>query len=131
MDKKLKISLVLFLFSFVFVSFTLLLDKKNRLAETAKPAAATSSLTLFVGDGCPHCEEVEKYLADNKIAAKVPYSQKEIYNNEQNRNELLQVVKNCGLDESTVGIPFLKNGSECIEGTEQIINFFKAKANEK
>jgi hypothetical protein len=128
MDKKLKISLFFFLFSFVFVSFALFQDKNNRKIEKSHPTDNNSKIILFYGDGCPHCEEVEKFIKDRGIEEKVSFFKKEIYHNEQNKNELLQVVKNCGLDVNTVGIPFLQNGTECLLGQEKILEFFKQKS---
>lgn len=131
MDKKLKISLILFLFSFVFVSFALYKDKRNRQLEDESQTNSSSALVFYYGDECPHCKTVEEYMAQNKISDKLSFEKKEIFHNEKNKNELIAVAKSCGLIGDSVGVPFLKNGSECLMGPEKIIDFFKQKINEK
>ena len=82
-----------------------------------------NELTLFYGEGCPHCAIVETYLKENPL--KFNLKQKEIYYNEANQKELAFRAKACGLKDDKIGIPFLWTGSNCIIGDQPIINYFK------
>jgi glutaredoxin-related protein len=102
------------------------------LINTPNPTNATSTnsnnpsqneLTLFYGEGCPHCAIVEDYLKENPL--KFNLKQKEIYYNEANQKELAFLAKTCGLKDDKIGIPFLWTGSNCIIGDQPIINYFK------
>jgi len=84
-----------------------------------------TGIILFYGDGCPHCENVDKYIADNGIADKVTFTKKEVFNDEANGELLVNIAKQCKIDTSAVGVPFLWSGERCISGDEDVINFFK------
>ncbi|HBH46903.1 MAG: hypothetical protein A2445_05825 [Candidatus Jacksonbacteria bacterium RIFOXYC2_FULL_44_29] len=96
-------------------------------------AAVTWSLTqknqdgliLYYGDGCSHCANVEKFLADNAIEQKVQVQKKEVYQNQKNAQELGQRAAKCGLPSDNVGIPVLWDGTNCLVGDQDIINFFQ------
>ena len=86
------------------------------------------SMILFFGDTCPHCKNVEKYIADNNVRNKLKFQELEVYNNQANAQLLTQTAQKCGLDVSNgVGVPLFFDGQTCIEGDEPIINFFKTK----
>ena len=42
-------------------------------------AKEESLIILYVGDGCPHCEKVEKFIKENQVDSNVLYIQKEVY----------------------------------------------------
>ena len=70
---------------------------------------------------------VKKYIEDNKIENKISFTQKEIYNNQANTEELKQIAITCEISINSIGVPFLWNGSKCFMGDQDIINFFKSK----
>ena len=82
---------------------------------------------LYVGDGCPHCAIVEQYIKDNNIDAKLTIVQKEVWHNEQNNAELLQVGAMCGLKGDNLGIPLLYAEGNCYDGDQPVINFIKSR----
>ena len=95
----------------------------------ATPTALPAGIVFFYGDGCPHCKNVEDYVAQNKIADKVKFTSLEVYNNKGNAALLANVAIGCKLDVSNgVGIPLLYDGKNCVQGDVDVINFFKTQA---
>lgn len=84
--------------------------------------------TLFYGDTCPHCQNVEDYLQANDVRAKLKFKELEVYNNQTNAQLLAKRAQQCGLDISQgVGVPFFFDGRACVSGDTDIINYFATK----
>ena len=128
MIKKFLILTLFLSVSFLTAGCDLKLDNLGDSSAVSSPATAASSsgLILFYSNSCPHCQNVEKYMGDNKIPDKLSISQKEI-SDKAAASLLLEKAKVCGLNMDSVGVPFLWNGSQCLVGDEDIINFFKSK----
>jgi glutaredoxin len=97
-------------------------------ASESKNAVATPVSTdtiFFYGQECPHCQDVEKFVADNKIADQVKFDSLEVWHNNANRDVFLQKVKECGIVEDKAGVPFLYAKGQCIMGTPDVEAFFK------
>ena len=99
------------------------------VANQENQPVATSAIILFYGNGCPHCALVEQFVAENDIQSKVPFTQKEVYYDRQNANEMALKAAACGMATDSIGVPFLWTGSSCIIGDQPVIDFFKQKAN--
>jgi len=83
------------------------------------------AMILFYGDGCPHCEIVDEYIANNNVKDKYQFQKLEIFNNKQNAQLMAQKTRQCGLDTSQgMGVPFFFDGQNCYLGDQDIINFF-------
>jgi len=97
-------------------------------SQKASPqsTATSSPLILFYSTKCQHCQNVEKYMSDNKITEEITVEQKEI-SDKANAQVLLEKAQICNLDTNNIGVPFLWTGSTCLIGDEDIINFFKTK----
>ncbi|MFA6973322.1 MAG: hypothetical protein WC238_01100 [Parcubacteria group bacterium] len=91
-------------------------------------ATVTADTILFYGEECPHCKDVDKFLADNKIADKVRYDSVEVWHNKDNAALMLQKAKECGLAEDAVGVPFAWSEGKCFIGTPDVEALFKEKA---
>jgi len=130
MNKKVSIPAIIFLIISVIGIMALANDTKTSPKPTDN-VANDSEIILFYGDGCPHCALVEKFVAENDIEAKVPFTKKEVYYSKQNANELAEKAKVCGMPTDSIGVPFLWDGSKCLVGDQPIIDFFKQKANEQ
>jgi glutaredoxin len=85
-------------------------------------------IILFYGDGCPHCAIVEEFIKENKIDVKISFSKKEVYYNKENSSLLIEKAKICNFDTNSIGIPFLWDGTRCLVGDQDIIEFLKLKA---
>ena len=123
MKNKIIIPTILFVVVLFFSIFALTQGKATN--------QTTEQIILFYGDGCPHCALVEQYVAANNVAAKVPFVKKEVYYNNKNAEELAAKAKTCGLPTDSIGVPFLWDGSKCLVGDQDIIEFFKERMNRK
>jgi hypothetical protein len=89
--------------------------------------ASQADLIFFWGQGCPHCENVMKYINDNKAETKVKISYKEVYNDKTNQQLLTDTVKNCPeIDTSQgIGVPlgFVRASQKCLYGDQPIIDW--------
>lgn len=103
-------------------------NKEKQVAVEKIETLKDGEPILYYGDTCPHCKEVEEWLKTNKVADKVKFSQKEVWNNRQNAAELAEVAKSCGLDVSSIGVPFLYAENKCLVGTPDIEKYFSEKA---
>ena len=149
MNKKLITISSIFVIIVFFSIFIISSNKNGTLAENEKASGVqTNTLTnegtplpenvaknvnnpdiiLFYGGGCPHCALVEEYVNQNGIEAKVPFTKKEVYYNQNNAKELESKAKACGMSTDSIGVPFLWDGSKCLVGDQDIIEFFKLKA---
>jgi glutaredoxin len=123
-----KILLVLLLIV-VFVFLYNLTSKPNPASPVVDDQKA--DLILFVGNGCPHCKIVEDFIATNKIDTKISISTKEVYYNEANKNQMVEIAKSCpNIDTSQgIGVPlaFIKELKSCLQGDTPIIDYLKTK----
>ncbi|MEI6596740.1 MAG: hypothetical protein WCL13_00820 [bacterium] len=129
MNKKIIIPTILFVAIFFFSFFALSGEGDKNQKPTGNTAEEQSQITLFYGDGCPHCKIVEDYIKQNQIAIKISFAQKEVYSNQANSMELEAKAKICGLPANSIGVPLLFDGEKCFIGDQDIINFFKQKTN--
>ncbi len=93
-----------------------------------KPAAETSKLptgpvTVYVGQGCPHCVRVEARALETGMDKKIPVIFKEVFNDQDNAEEFMGIAKQCGLDVNNLGVPVMWDGAKCTEGEPDIIKF--------
>ena len=142
MNKKFIVSLILFLAVTIFAVFALANNQKelvNPVMMTGQNPVQQSDgdanheangIVLYYGDGCPHCALVEEFVTENNIEAEVSFTKKEVYYNKQNASELAEKAMTCGMPTDSIGVPFLWDGSECLVGDQDIIEFFKSKINE-
>ena len=96
--------------------------------KNAPQTAVTSDIIFFYGQECPHCKDVEKFLADNDVASKVKFDSLEVWHNTANSNLLLQKAEECGISKDKAGVPFLYAKGKCYVGTPDVENFFKQEA---
>jgi glutaredoxin-related protein len=86
----------------------------------------TTGTILFYGRECPHCKNVDDFIAANKIDQKVSFTNSEVWHNKANAQLLSQKAQICGITTDTVGVPFLYDGNnKCLIGEVDVINFFK------
>jgi len=84
-----------------------------------------SGMILFYSLSCPHCQNVEQYINDNKVTEKYQFARLEISQNQKNSAKLIARAKACGLETQGLGVPFLWTGEKCLMGDTEIIDFFK------
>lgn len=132
MKNKIIFPTILFIAVLIFSFFALSQEKDNIQTQTSKPInQQASEIILFYGNGCPHCALVDEYVSQNGVEAKVPFVKKEVYYNKQNADDLASKAKICGVPTDSIGVPFLWDGSRCLVGDQDIIEFFKSKTIEQ
>lgn len=103
----------------VFVSYV-----NRRAPQLASTDTATSSMILFYGNSCPHCQKVEAYLDQTPGASALPLSRLEVYSDKNNAEIMVEKARICGLDLNNLGVPLLWTGERCLEGDQPIEDFF-------
>lgn len=61
----------------------------------------------YYWNSCPHCEEVSLYIENEDISEKINIIKKEVYDNSENRKELLWLWETLWLALSDIWVPFL------------------------
>lgn len=130
MNKKILLFIGLILILGVSVAFLKTKKTKNNESSPPNNEKKNEELILFYGEGCPHCEKVEKFIEENKIDKKISLEKKEVYNNDNNGKELGEKAVSCGMDTDRIGLPFLWDGKKCLMGDTDIIDYLKNKASE-
>jgi len=110
---------------------TVSVDAEVEIDPVVKPVLTPTptDIILFYGDGCPHCVRVEEFIESNQIKEKISFSQKEVYNDRKNSDELMDKARICGISINSIGVPFLWDGTKCFVGYQDVIEFFKLKIN--
>jgi len=81
-------------------------------------------LVFFWGAGCPHCENVEKFLSDSSgLEEKIKLKKIEVFNDVAGQKIFLEKVKECNL--KTAGVPILYKDGKCTQGDAPIIEELK------
>jgi glutaredoxin len=102
-------------------------NSEKQAKQQKVEALQKSEPILYYGSTCSHCQELEAWLATNQIEEKIPLTQKEVYNNQQNAMELNEVAALCGFDAQSIPVPFLYAENQCLTGSLDIIQYFGAK----
>ena len=122
MQKKYTLPLIIALSALILGAGIFLFNKKTAMAPT------NPTITLFVSDTCPHCKNVEDFIAENKITEKISFDTKEVSKNPLNIKAFSAKGKLCNIKSADLGVPLLWDGEKCFSGDQEIINFFKEKA---
>ena len=85
--------------------------------------------TYFYWDWCSHCFEVSKFFQKNEIENKYNIEKKEVYSNNENREELLKKGKSFWLWLNSIWLPFMIDNinNNYYSWSEWIIGFFEEK----
>lgn len=101
---------------------------------TSKDVSQKSNLPIsnpdvivFWGTGCPHCENVKKFIKDKKLDAKIKIELSEVWGNTKNQDLMVKTIKeNCQEIDISKGLPvpmgFFVKDKKCEIG-DQPINF--------
>ena len=98
-------------------------EKPTIKTTATSPQIPKGPVTIYTGQGCPHCARVELRAAETGMDKKIPIIFKEVFNDQANAEEFLGVAKTCGLDVDNLGVPVMWDGTKCTEGEPDIIKF--------
>lgn len=88
-----------------------------------------NAIVYYYGEGCPHCKVINEFLESNKIAEKVNFTKKEVWNDRKNAAELNRRAKTCNVQPEGMGVPFVYGGDgKCYIGEPDVKKFFNEKA---
>lgn len=93
---------------------------------------ALAEIMIFVGDGCPHCANVEQYMEENNISARLPTKYYEVWYHPENQVIYTQKAQEVGYTGG--GVPLLVDGARFEIGDSNIISYLSGlleKQNEK
>ena len=132
--KNLKIATGIALLIILVLLSAVILGSRGKQLNTTKPSynsnnsntqsSSSSKIpTFFYGSTCPHCAEVEAWMAKNYIEQKVKIVKKDVYGDTQNAREMAKAAQNCGLPTDSIGVPFLYAEGKCIIGTPDVISY--------
>lgn len=106
-------------------SFLIFKNEKEEVQKTID----SSEMIFFYGQGCPHCVNVEKFLEENaSVEEKVKFEKLEVWKSKENARLMTERARNCGLSEKELGVPLFWDGSKCLVGDTDIIDFLKNKS---
>lgn len=104
-------------------------NKEKQVAEQKIEELKNADPIFYYGNTCYYCKQVEEWFEANSIEEKIEFSQKEVYDDRQNAAELAKAAASCGLDTSSIAVPFLYAEGQCLIGSPDIINYFAQKLN--
>ena len=85
-----------------------------------------SGYEYFWGNGCPHCENVEKFFESWEGKNKVQIEKREVWYSPGNAKAMAARAESCNIPKSELAVPFLVTpDAKCILGDEPIIQHFK------
>ncbi len=114
-----KFIFICFIFFLMFVNFNFIVKAQEK-----------EKIIFFWGQGCPHCAKVESFIQKNNLDKILNIEKKEVYFNQKNREEFLQICKDHGIDLDKAGVPLALVDGQCLVGDEPIIQALKDKQKE-
>lgn len=97
--------------------------------ETSEVAQVVDTDIYYWSESCPYCKDTLAWMEENKIEESVAIAKKEISGDKKNSVELMMRAKSCGMDQRSVGVPFVytKDG-KCLVGMPNIVSYLAEKA---
>jgi len=80
-------------------------------------------IMIFIGDGCPHCANVEQYVSENDVMSKLPIKYYEVWYNPENQALYAQKAQEVGYTKT--GVPLLIDGNNFEIGDGPIIAYIE------
>ena len=111
-------------------SFTDYLFKKlkdligNEASAQEDKGMEKKDIVFYLGDNCPECANIKKYLKDNDVKNKIGFTEKNIDENEADAEQMAEDAMYCNVDEESFGVPFLWAEGKCYTGEKNITDFF-------
>jgi len=128
MDKT-KIITIVFSLAIISTLLFIVIASKNKsknveVTKITQTPFTYSDIVFFYGNTCPHCKETEEWMKENRIDEIIKIIRKEVYDNQENAQNLTIATQKCGLSTDNIGVPFLYAKGKCFVGKNEIINYF-------
>ena len=103
-------------------------NASNQAGDTASDSTDyvvnPDDVVLFWGKGCPHCENIDKFLAENAgLAEKLNLKKIEVFEDLKGQKVFMEKVKECQLDQA--GVPLFYKDQKCLQGDTPVIEELK------
>lgn len=86
-----------------------------------------SSYEYYWGNGCPHCKIVDDFFNNWSGKDKINIKKFEVWSNAKNAELMAERAKNCSVNRSEMGVPFLVTPEgKCLVGDGPIIEHYKS-----
>lgn len=85
---------------------TWIIISNNEVIDTSTWSTQDTSYIYYYGQWCSHCANLDKYLTKVWWYDKLDIVKKEVYFNDENREEMISEGKRLGLSESDIWVPF-------------------------
>jgi len=84
------------------------------------------TVLFYYGESCPHCKNIENYIKENNLDAKLIIFSREVYSNQSNQDELFHVAGLCKINRNMVGVPLMFYNGNCFIGDVDGIKLLKS-----
>lgn len=126
MDKKLIATVSILSIVILILGYIIFGSQNQKNSQITPPSK--DKIVYYYGETCPHCKDVREWMEKNKVEEKIKIEKKEVWNNQINAQELNKVAEVCGLDTSSIGVPFLWADGKCYIGTPDVIKVLSDKS---
>ena len=92
------------------------------VSQYISTASASEKVIFFWGQGCSHCSKVDAYVQKNNLDEVFDIERKEIYFDEENREEFTRLCDGHNLELNERGVPMAVINGKCVIGDKPIID---------
>lgn len=111
---------------FIVVGGALILSKGSKNTSEVAPSISPNSYKYFYGQGCPHCENVEKFIETWDKKDSISITKMEVWYNNENAKIIAGEAEKCGISKNDLSVPLLVTpDGKCLSGDTSIIDYFK------
>ncbi|EKD58688.1 MAG: hypothetical protein ACD_56C00069G0002 [uncultured bacterium] len=84
-----------------------------------------ADMVYYYGKECTHCNNIEKFIDENKVESKISFVKKEVWHDAASDMEMRARSEACALDPAKVGVPFLWARGKCYIGEVEVKKYLK------
>ena len=104
---------------------------RGNISKNSDLSISNTDVIVFWGNGCPHCENVKKFIKDKQLDAKIKIKLIEVWNNTQNQDFMVKTIKeNCQAIDTSKSVPvpfgFFVKDKKCEIGDQPINSRLKS-----
>ena len=104
----------------------ILQQSERRAMPRPETVLLKKDVVLFYEASCPHCKNLESFLARNGLYKMFNITKKDVASNSANHAEMVSIHKNCMKGAGELVVPFVAQDGKCAMGEEGSIRLFKS-----